>query len=69
MVWKSCWATLALMLTRFPAGAHYGSVMSMGCRPPTSDGKRCATMGRSRAKVGGSVGGLQVTVQPLQEAT
>ncbi len=26
--------------------------MPMGDRPPASDGKRCATMGRSRAKVG-----------------
>jgi len=26
--------------------------MPMGDRPPTSDGKRCATMGRSRAEVG-----------------
>lgn len=30
----------------------YGGVMPMGGRPPASGGKRCATMGRSRARVG-----------------
>jgi len=47
----------------------YAGVMSMGDRPPASGGKRCGGTGRPRrVKVGGSVGGLQVTVQPLPEA-
>ncbi len=30
------------------ASAYYGGVMPMGDCPPASEGKRCATMGRSR---------------------